>query len=241
MESKAERAGFRVTQDKSTPINGERKPLYQKVLASSYYGLLGVPPSASVQEIRQAYRDLSKLYHPDTTSLPAAIATTKFQELNEAYATLSSPERRLVYDRKIGYSRIPVVQPLLPLTKPDVQNRVTSSSAYLDPTDRPLSAGEIFALFILGLTFLACLVLAIAIGMTRGDAVFQPLAAQSSLVPQIAKTIQSKSAQSESVQPKFVQPTGPLVHQTTEPSPSSNKLTRDSVDFPKRSHGTSSS
>ncbi len=194
-----------------------------------------------MQEIRQAYRDLSKLYHPDTTSLPATIATTKFQELNEAYATLSSPERRMVYDRKIGYSRIAVVQPLPPLTQMNAQNRIPSSSAYLDPTDRPLSAGEMFALFILGLTFLACLVLAIAIGMTRGDAVFQPLAAQSAPVQQAAKTIQTDSAQPEPVQSKLIRPVGPLVHQTADFSPSLSKLTVESVDFSKRSHGTPSS
>jgi hypothetical protein len=45
-----------------------------------------------------------------------------------------------------------------------------SKSAYLDATDRPLSPGEMFALFIMGLTILGCLLLAIAIGLTRGDA-----------------------------------------------------------------------
>jgi len=37
------------------------------------------------------YRQLSKRYHPDTTALPPAIATAKFQQLNEAYATLNNP------------------------------------------------------------------------------------------------------------------------------------------------------
>ena len=63
---------------------------------TSYYVLLGLPPSASALEIRRAYRELSKRYHPDTTELPTAIATAKFQQLNEAYATLSNPERRLI-------------------------------------------------------------------------------------------------------------------------------------------------
>ncbi len=167
-----------MAQGKSTPDNGEQKNLYQKIVSSSYYGLLGVQPGASAQEIRQAYRELSKLYHPDTTSLPAAIATSKFQELNEAYATLSNPERRFKYDQKIGYSRIPVVQPLPNLRQSSVQSRAQYSSAYLDPTDRPLSPGELFALFILGVTFIACLVLAIAIGITRGETVLQPVMAQ---------------------------------------------------------------
>jgi len=53
--------------------------------------LLGLHPSASAIEIRRAYRELSKRYHPDTTDLPPAIAIVKFQQLNEAYAALSNP------------------------------------------------------------------------------------------------------------------------------------------------------
>lgn len=136
---------------------------------STYYDLLGLAPVASVQEIRRAYRELSKLYHPDTTALPAAIATTKFQDLNEAYATLSSPERRLAYDLKIGHSRVRVMQTSMDLNRPVAEGRRHRSSAYLDASDRPLSAGEIFALFILAVTFVGCLILVIAVGMTRGD------------------------------------------------------------------------
>jgi hypothetical protein len=146
----------------------QRQVLDQTRLANSYYGLLGLHPSASVQEIRHAYRDRSKMYHPDTTTLPRELATAKFQQLNEAYATLSSPERRLHYDRQIGYSSVPVVQPL----PTDLRSRPAAdaySSAYLDPTDRPLSSGELFALFILGLTLVGCLVLAIALGVMRGE------------------------------------------------------------------------
>lgn len=139
----------------------------------NHYTLLGLHPSASAIEIRRAYRELSKRYHPDTTSLPSAIATAKFQQLNEAYATLSNPERRLTYDLKINYSRISVIQAPPDLNQPSSQ---WHSSTYLDPTDRPLSAGEIFALFILGLTFLSCLLLAIAISLTRGD--IQPIVLQ---------------------------------------------------------------
>lgn len=139
-----------------------------------YYALLGLEPSASVQEVRRAYREKSKLYHPDTTLLPAAVATEKFRQLNEAYATLSSPERRQGYDRQVGFSRLYVVQPSQDLNTTD-RSRTRSSSAYLDATDRPLSPGELFALFILGVTFMACLVLAIFIGLTQGETAFQTL------------------------------------------------------------------
>ncbi len=139
----------------------------------TYYSLLGLHPSASVIDIRRAYRELSKRYHPDTTELATAVATAKFQQINEAYATLSSPERRLSYDIKIGYSRFGVIQAPPDLNHPVSGSHDWSKSAYLDASDRPLSSGEIFVLFILVLTFVGCLLLAIAIGLTRGDAAFQ--------------------------------------------------------------------
>ena len=141
---------------------------------TNYYALLGLHPSATPIEIRRAYRKLSKRYHPDTTDLPNQTATSKFQELNEAYATLSNPEQRLLYDQKIAYSRFNVSQAPSDFNRPVNQRQKTySNSAYLDPTDRPLSAGELFVLFILGLTFLGCIVLAIAIGLTRGESAVQ--------------------------------------------------------------------
>lgn len=138
---------------------------------ASCYTVLGIHPSASTQQIRRTYRELSKLYHPDTTSLPPAIATAKFHELNEAYAILSSPDRRAAYDLKNGYSRFSVIQAPLDLDRP-VSERGKRSSAYLEPVERPLSPGELFALFILGVTFVACLLLVVAIGWTRGEIAF---------------------------------------------------------------------
>jgi hypothetical protein len=139
-------------------------------LANSYYAILGLHPSASAIEIRRAYREMSKRYHPDTTKLSLEVAKAKFQQLNEAYATLSNPDRRSLYDLKIGYSRWNVIQTPLDLerTAPQTQRR-GSNSAYLDPTDRPLSAGEIFVLFILALTFVGCLLLVVVVGLLRGE------------------------------------------------------------------------
>lgn len=152
-----------------------------KAPTDTYYDLLGLAPSASVQDIRRAYRDRSKLYHPDTTQLPPELAKAKFHLLNEAYATLSSPERRLQYDQKIGYSRIPVIQVRSDLNRPVNRDRIQpfrSTKDYLDPTDRPLSAGEMFALFLLGITFVACLILVVTIGLTQGESAFHPHPAQ---------------------------------------------------------------
>lgn len=167
---------------------------------TSHYALLGLHPSASSVEIRRAYRELSKHCHPDTTDLPPAIATAKFQQLNEAYATLSNPERRLTYDLKIGYSRFPVIQAPPELNRLSKEQSRYKSSAYLDPTDRPLSPGEIFVLFILVLTFLGCLLLAIAIGLTRGDTV-QLRMLQSTTAPQEQVSAQSQTAIPQTLTP----------------------------------------
>lgn len=135
----------------------------------NHYELLGIKPTASAQEIRRAYRELSKLYHPDTTALSSAIATRKFQALNEAYGVLSNPEQRITYDHKIGYSRFYVSQAPKDMADETKSKTFESRYAYLDPTDRPLSAGEIFALFILGLTFAACLALVFILGIADSD------------------------------------------------------------------------
>ena len=149
---------------RSTASNAPQAPSVEQ---PNYYDLLGLRRGASVQDIRRAYRDLSKLYHPDTTELERAIAVPKFQALNEAYATLSSPEKRLTYDYKIGYSRLSVMQ--VSSNFPNAQSDQYPGNAYLDPTDRPLSAGELFALFLLGVTFVGCLLLVVTISLTKGN------------------------------------------------------------------------
>lgn len=170
-----------MTQERSNPQSTSRQIPVSIRLADTYYGILGVHPSASAIEIRRAYRELSKQYHPDTTELAASEATAKFQRLNEAYGTLSNPERRTLYDLKIGYSRINVIQ--APPERDQTDRERWKRSAYLDPTDRPLSGGEIFALFMMGITLIGCLLLAIAVAILRGDSLFS--VPHSSLNPQL--------------------------------------------------------
>lgn len=137
--------------------------------ARTYYGVLGLHPAATPIAIRRAYRDLSKRYHPDTTELPVEVATARFQALNAAYATLSNPQARALYDRQIGYSRLNVIQSPAPTSTATARG---AYKTYQGPSDRPLSSGEIVALLALGLTLFGCLLLAIAIALTRGDAAF---------------------------------------------------------------------
>ncbi len=61
------------------------------------YAMLGVAPTATPAEIRQAYRRLVRQYHPDRhPGDPAAHA--RMVEINAAYAVLSDPDRRAAYD-----------------------------------------------------------------------------------------------------------------------------------------------
>jgi molecular chaperone DnaJ len=63
-----------------------------------YYEILGVSRNASDDEIKRAFRKLAKQYHPDANSGDPA-AEEKFKEVGEAYAVLSDPEKRQLYDR----------------------------------------------------------------------------------------------------------------------------------------------
>lgn len=64
----------------------------------SHYQFLGVSAQADIEEIKSAYRRLSKEYHPDTTSLPLKVASEKFMQLRDIYDTLSDKEKRRFYD-----------------------------------------------------------------------------------------------------------------------------------------------
>ena len=67
-------------------------------MATNYYVILGVKPGASQAQIRSAYRELAKTYHPDHYEG----GREPFLEVQEAYVVLSDPERRRVYDRERG-------------------------------------------------------------------------------------------------------------------------------------------
>ncbi|MFH1386069.1 MAG: molecular chaperone DnaJ [bacterium] len=60
------------------------------------YEALGVQKNASQDEIKRAYRNLARKYHPDVNK--EAGSADKFKEINEAYQTLSDPNKRSQYD-----------------------------------------------------------------------------------------------------------------------------------------------
>jgi hypothetical protein len=63
--------------------------------------VLGVSRTASVEEIRKAYRDLAKKYHPDVN--PNASAAEMTARINAAYDHLADPKKRSAYDNRFSF------------------------------------------------------------------------------------------------------------------------------------------
>lgn len=73
----------------------------------NYYELLGLARNATKEQIKEAYREIARVYHPDShffdEIVPSAGPTSDevqvFKQITEAYNTLSNEERRLEYDK----------------------------------------------------------------------------------------------------------------------------------------------
>ena len=71
-----------------------------------YYEILGVKKSASLDEVKKAYREMALRYHPDRVPHEQKKeAEEKFKEISEAYAVLSDSQKRALYDQ-YGHSGI---------------------------------------------------------------------------------------------------------------------------------------
>jgi DnaJ-class molecular chaperone len=66
--------------------------------SKDYYIILGLKCTASADEIKRAYRDLAKKYHPDLNPENKEEAERKFKEISEAYEVLSDDKKRKQYD-----------------------------------------------------------------------------------------------------------------------------------------------
>lgn len=67
-------------------------------MSDDHYQTLGVPRTASADDIRKAYRELARKYHPDLHPDDAS-AKEKFKKVQTAFDVLNDPSKRELYDR----------------------------------------------------------------------------------------------------------------------------------------------
>jgi hypothetical protein len=134
-----------------------------------HYAELKVASGASPQELRQAFRHLSKLYHPDTTQLPAQQAESAFARLQLAYATLSDPDRRRAYDQQRALVAAPSLRPAVV-----AEAGAAATAGRRVSVHRALSGGEWLALLLLGVALILSLVLGLGVAWARGLALVTP-------------------------------------------------------------------
>jgi molecular chaperone DnaJ len=68
----------------------------------TYYQILDIPETASLDDIKKAYRQLAKEHHPDKTTE----TDEKFRSIKEAYDVLKDTEKRILYNKKITSVKI---------------------------------------------------------------------------------------------------------------------------------------
>jgi len=141
----------------------------------NHYDRLGLTPAATADDLRQAFRTLSKRYHPDTTTLSAATAAESFRAVQQAYAVLADPQRRRAYDEGLQADRrrpsLTTAAPGVPLAAPPARPGVKAQPVPVATSlRRALSGGEWLALLLLAIAMVLSLVLGLGLAWARGVA-----------------------------------------------------------------------
>lgn len=108
-----------------------------------YYTILGIPQSATDEEVKRAYRKLARRYHPDSRTESAP--TMLFHEVQEAYAVLSDPNTRQAYDRQRSEAGLNEEAPLswnILLSQSELCSLYEEQMLYLLTEVRPAMAGR---------------------------------------------------------------------------------------------------
>lgn len=162
----------RIPHTRAGQVVGGSIPAEQSGL--NHYDRLGLSPSASPEDLRQAFRRLSKRYHPDTTTLPAATAAASFQAVQQAYAVLADPERRRRYDADLLATAGPQGrQTPPPSPSAAAPSPVVGAAPVATSLRRALSGGEWLALLLLAIAMVLSLVLGLGLAWARGVALFR--------------------------------------------------------------------
>nr|GMD51273.1 chaperone protein DnaJ 11, chloroplastic-like [Ipomoea batatas] len=102
------RTGAKLRRLSARCVTAEAAPAPAMAMEMSLYDVLRVNKDASSREIKTAYRTLAKIYHPDTVASAAARLQESasdgrlFVEIHHAYATLSDPTARSLYDLELS-------------------------------------------------------------------------------------------------------------------------------------------
>ncbi len=129
----------------------------QTTLRYDHYKVLGVARDASIQAIKQAYRERVKQCHPDRND--ANNAAEVFRAVHDAYHTLADAERREQYDALLLHYR---TSPSRSKTAPIPERR---RHEHDEEPDRPVARFAFFGLHLTGLLFGIALVAGILIGI----------------------------------------------------------------------------
>lgn len=97
-----------------------------------YYQILDILPTASLDEIKKAYRKLALQYHPDTAN-EATFETDKFIEIKEAYEVLADTKKRQAYHYKRFYKNYQQQVVITPEIILQQTSDLTAFVAVLDP------------------------------------------------------------------------------------------------------------
>ena len=96
---------------------------------TNLYQIIGVSTSASKQEIKRAYRNKAKIYHPDKNP-NNPIAADRFKAINEAYQILSDPIKKSQYDALLFYKTLDI-----PKTKSTKEEKKKASPYQAEPVE----------------------------------------------------------------------------------------------------------
>lgn len=112
---------------KFSPLSRRRRPTRFLPRASrqsfvspskpTLYELLELTPDVGISDIKHAYRQMARKYHPDVCQ--SEESTRRFIEIQEAYETLSDPRRRAIYDRAVAMGLGPTASGRMPWNMSD--------------------------------------------------------------------------------------------------------------------------